>query len=55
MTANECLGPIFTRLYGSADTTYMMGIIIGLVLACTLFITFIKFIAINQRGVLKDE
>jgi carbon starvation protein CstA len=49
---NECLGPAVTALTGNPSVTYTVGIVIGLVLALTLFCLFIPFIGIKQRGVL---
>jgi carbon starvation protein CstA len=51
-TANECLGPILTGITGSADVTYTLGLVIGLVLAAALLVLFIPLIAVKQKGVL---
>jgi uncharacterized protein YacL len=53
-TANECIGPLITKLTGSADITYTVGIIIGLVLAIVLFALFVPLIGIKQKNSLKD-
>jgi carbon starvation protein CstA len=50
MTANECLGPLVTKLTGNVETTYTAGIIIGLVLAIALFALFVPLIGIKQKG-----
>ncbi|GHV95352.1 carbon starvation protein CstA [Spirochaetia bacterium] len=52
--ANECLGPLMTKITGSAGTTYTVGIIIGLVLAIALFALFVPLIGIKQKGIIKD-
>ena len=52
--STECLGPFITKLTGSSNITYMIGVIIGLALAITLFVTFLYFIAIKQKGTLKE-
>jgi carbon starvation protein CstA len=54
LTANECLGPIITKVTGSADTTYMIGVVVGIVLAALLFILFMSKIAIKQKGIIKE-
>jgi carbon starvation protein CstA len=53
MTANECLGPLMKGITGSAETTYVIGIITGLVLMAVLFCSFIYFIAVKQKNSLK--
>ncbi|MCL2602641.1 MAG: carbon starvation protein A [Treponema sp.] len=55
LTANEALGPLITRLSGDPNTTWIIGIVIGVVLAITLFTLFIRFIAIKQRGAVPQE
>jgi carbon starvation protein CstA len=52
--SNECLGPLVTTIFGSANITYLIGIVVGLVLALTLFALFIPLIGIKQKGVLKE-
>jgi carbon starvation protein CstA len=54
MTANECVGPLMTKITGSAGTTYTVGISIGLILALVLFALFVTQIGIKQRGVIKE-
>jgi len=53
-TANECLGPLMTRLSGSAAVTYNIGISIGLALATALLAMFIPLIGIKQKGTIKE-
>ncbi|GHV60299.1 carbon starvation protein CstA [Spirochaetia bacterium] len=53
-TANECLGPTLTKVTGSSDVTYTVGIVIGLVLAVVLFALFVPLIGIKQKNTLKD-
>jgi carbon starvation protein CstA len=50
--SNECLGPLITAATGNKDITYVVGIVIGLVLAVGLLALFIPFIGIKQKGVL---
>jgi carbon starvation protein CstA len=54
LTANEALGPLVTRLSGNFNTTYIIGVAIGVALAITLLVLFVRFIAVKQKGVLKD-
>jgi carbon starvation protein CstA len=49
---NECLGPLITAATGNPNITYVVGLIIGLVLAVALLALFIPFIAIKQKGIL---
>ena len=53
-TANECLGPLMTRLSGSSSVTYTIGIAVGLVAAAVLLALFIPLIGIRQKGVIKE-
>jgi len=52
-TANECLGPLMTKITGNAAVTYTTGITIGLILSVTLLAMFIPLIGIKQKGALK--
>ena len=54
MTANECVGPLMTKITGSAGTTYTVGITIGLVLAVVLLALFVPQIGIKQKGTIKE-
>jgi carbon starvation protein CstA len=54
MTANECVGPLMTKITGSPAATYTAGITIGLVLAAALLGLFVAFIGVKQKGTLKD-
>jgi carbon starvation protein CstA len=54
VTSNECLGPLMTKIFGSTDTTYIFGIVIGLIAALTLFALFVPLIGIKQKGILRD-
>jgi carbon starvation protein CstA len=54
MTSDECLGPLMTKIFGNADTTYIFGIVIGLIPALTLFALFVPLIGIKQKGVLRE-
>ena len=53
-TANECLGPLLTKITGSPGVTYTAGITIGIVLAAVLLALFVPLIGIKQKGLLKD-
>ena len=53
-TAKECMGPMITKIVGSSNTTYTIGICIGLALAIILVALFIPLIGIKQKGTLKD-
>ena len=53
-TANECLGPLMTKITGSAGITYATGIVIGLILSVVLLFLFINFIGIKQKGIIKE-
>jgi len=53
-TANECLGPMITKITGSSNTTYNIGICIGLVLSAVLLALFIPIIGIKEKGTIKD-
>jgi carbon starvation protein CstA len=53
-TANECLGPMMTKISGSASVTYTIGISIGLALSTALLAMFIPFIGIKQKGSIKE-
>jgi carbon starvation protein CstA len=54
LSAGECLGPLLTKITGSADATYTVGIIIGLALAVVLCSLFISLIGIKQKNTIKD-
>ena len=54
MTANECVGPLITKITGSAATTYTAGIAAGLILAIALLASFVPLIGIRQKGTIKD-
>jgi carbon starvation protein CstA len=54
LTANECLGPLLTKISGSPGVTYNVGIVIGLVLSITLFAIFVPLIGIKQKNTIKD-
>jgi tetrahydromethanopterin S-methyltransferase subunit G len=53
-TANECLGPLMTKITGSAGATYNTGIVIGLILSAVLLALFIPIIGIKEKGTIKD-
>jgi carbon starvation protein CstA len=53
-TANECLGPMMTKITGSAAIAYNIGICIGLILSAALLALFIPFIGIKQKGTIKE-
>jgi carbon starvation protein CstA len=53
-TSNECLGPLMTKITGSAAVTYNTGITIGLILSVTLLALFIPLIGIKQKGIIKE-
>jgi hypothetical protein len=53
-TANECLGPLVTKITGSAGATYTAGITIGIMLSAVLLALFVPIIGIKQKGSLKD-
>jgi len=54
MTANECLGPLLTKITGSSDTTYTIGLAAGLVLALALFALFVPLIGIKQKNTIRE-
>jgi len=54
ITANECLGPLFTRLTGSSDITYAIGLVAGLALAFVLTALFVPLIGIKQKNAIKE-
>jgi len=54
LTATECLGPFITSLTGNTQTTYIIGLVVGLGLAITLFAMFVPLIAIKQKGTLQE-
>jgi len=54
MAAKECVGPLMTKILGDPNTTLTVAISIGIILAITLFALFINFIAIKQRGIIKE-
>jgi carbon starvation protein CstA len=53
-TARECLGPLMTKITGSAVVTYNVGICIGLVFSAALLALFIPLIGIKQKGTIKE-
>jgi len=53
-TANECLGPILTRITGNFNTTYAVGLSIGLLITVVLLALFIPLIGIKQKATIKD-
>ena len=53
-TANECLGPMITKISGGASVTYNIGISIGLALSTALLAMFIPLIGIKQKGSIKE-
>ncbi|MCL1836707.1 MAG: carbon starvation protein A [Treponema sp.] len=53
-TAGECLGPFMTKITGNANTTYTVGIIIGLLLSVVLSVLFVNFIGIKQKGSIQE-
>jgi len=53
-TANECLGPLMTKISGSAAVTYNIGICVGLILSAALLALFVYFIGIKQKGTIKE-
>jgi carbon starvation protein CstA len=53
-SANECLGPAITKATGSADTTYVIALCIGIALAVVLFALFLPLIGVKQKGTVKD-
>jgi len=53
-SANECLGPMMTKITGSAVTTYNTGICIGLVFSAALLALFIPLIGVKQKGTIKE-
>jgi carbon starvation protein CstA len=55
MSANECLGPVITRISGSIETAYAVSIFLGLALALMLTMFFMVYIGIGQKGALRDE
>jgi carbon starvation protein CstA len=52
-SANECVGPMITKATGSPDTTYVIALVIGLVLAAALFGSFLAIIG-KEKNTLKD-
>jgi carbon starvation protein CstA len=54
VSANECLGPAITRLTGNPDTTYVIGLAAGLILALALFALFVPLIGIKEKNTLTD-
>jgi carbon starvation protein CstA len=55
LTARECLGPFITGITGDANVTWTIGVTVGIVLAATLFVLFLYFIAAKQKGTIKDD
>ena len=53
-TATETLGPIITTMTGDPEVTWVLGIIIGVVLAIVLFVLFVTQIGIKQKGTLQE-
>ncbi|GHV84429.1 carbon starvation protein CstA [Spirochaetia bacterium] len=54
LTANECVGPLVTKITGSANITYTVGIVVGLALSVVLLALFVPLIGIKQKNSLKD-
>ncbi|MDR0513460.1 MAG: carbon starvation protein A [Treponema sp.] len=54
-TATETIGPLMTRITGNFEITYAIGLAVGITTAVVLFVLFVKLIAINQRGTIKEE
>ena len=54
LTANECLGPLFTALTDNPATTYTIGIVVGLALSLVLTVLFIHFIGTKQKNTIKE-
>ena len=54
-TATECLGPLMTKFTGNPETTWIIGIVIGITLAVTLFTLFLALIAAKQKGTMKED
>ena len=54
-TANETIGPVLTRATGNFETTYTIGLVAGIGLAAVLFGMFMYFIAVKQRGTMKED
>jgi len=52
--ANECFGPIMTKITGSAAVTYNVAICIGLILSVVLLALFIPLIGIKEKGIIKE-
>jgi hypothetical protein len=54
MTANECLGPLFTKLTGNFNITYTIGLVVGLALSFALTSLFVSLIGIKQKNTIKE-
>ena len=54
LTANECLGPLFTSMTGSPGITYTIGLAAGLALSLILSVLFIYFIGIKDKNTIKE-
>ena len=54
ITANECLGPLFTRMTGSSNITYAIGVLVGLALSLALTALFVPLIGIKQKNTIKE-
>jgi carbon starvation protein CstA len=52
-SAKECVGPMVTKATGSPDTTYVIALVIGLVLAAVLFGSFLAIIG-KEKNTLQD-
>jgi carbon starvation protein CstA len=51
-SANECLGPMITKATGDANTTYVIGLIVGLVASCAALCYFIPVVGIKKKNTL---
>jgi carbon starvation protein CstA len=54
LTANECVGPLITALTGNQNTTYAVGLTIGLVFMAVLVATFIPLIGIKGKNSIQE-
>jgi len=54
-TATETIGPLMTGITGNPETTYLIGVIVGVSLAVVLCALFVKLIGIDKKGTMKEE
>lgn len=54
-TANETIGPLMTRLTGSPETTWIVGIVMGIAAAVTVFSLFVRLIGTKQKGTIREN